>query len=80
MASGNPGGVDGRFIAGSVQGLLHGFGHTGPDGCNACKLLYVNNQTNDLVYSCEHQGQVFFRTNVSGCLACGSTVAYSVNV
>eukprot|EP00667_Euglena_gracilis_P007440 EG_transcript_7518 len=51
-----------------------------PDGCNACKLLYVNNQTNDLVYSCEHQGQVFFRTNVSGCLACGSTVAYSVNV
>jgi hypothetical protein len=46
------------------------------DGCDACKYLYTNPVDNGMVYSCEHQGQTFYRVNVSFCEPCTYAATY----
>jgi hypothetical protein len=46
------------------------------DGCDACKYLYTSPVDNGMVYSCEHQGQTFYRVNVSFCEPCTYAATY----
>lgn len=46
------------------------------DGCDACKFLYTSPVDNGMVYSCQHQGQTFYRVNVTMCEPCVYAAVY----
>lgn len=48
------------------------------DGCDACKFLYTSPVDNGMVYSCQHQGQTFYRVNVTMCQPCAYAAVYEM--